>query len=304
MSAPSGGADWAVAMSQVVCTPAGYEDWVPAGEALRILRCAESSLIDLVDTGLPTRDGRFDWCDAWNVGLYSGSGRSMPELEMKLFRRLLSAFNGDWHTPMRYLITVEAACPSGPDCDCGTWVCPDFVDASLTESTPGPGRRSWSGVVEASGVRVAIRSRVVTDAWNSVVRSYRYHFTRLELAKSVDQTRRRRVGDCVALTKLLQAELAKCGVEAWERHGYLLGWTTGHAHSWLEIRDIDGVVKPLDASLALLAGSFLNPGLVGFSLGCLMNRLIQIRERGKVQVIHHCHGDRLDLWPSIVARHL
>ncbi|MFB6394221.1 transglutaminase-like domain-containing protein [Polymorphospora lycopeni] len=289
--------NWGHALERVVRTPAAHRRPVDVAFVRAVLRCSDAELETLRDI-MGTGGETFDAFDVWNVGLYSGSRASRPELEMAYHRRLLTV-DGDWTGPVDFRFTLAATCPSGGGCDSTLWSRPEITGARWTRSAVDRGSATWAGEVRQSGIRSTIRHRPVGALWRSAVESYRYHYTSPPLAAEVPTTRRRRVGDCTALSELLVAEFGAQGIPARTGDGFLFGGHTARVHRWAEVRDSDGVWKPLDLSMALLAGEFLPAGYREFCFGGLPNRLVHVSGEAGVMVRHRCRAGTSWLEPVV-----
>jgi hypothetical protein len=131
-----------------------------------------------------------------------------------------------------------------------------------------------------------VSSKLIAEVWHSTLERYRYQYTCPQLAIVVQETRRRRVGDCVALSTVLAAELQERGIQARVRSGFVWGGMTGRLHQWVEAIDTDGRWKVLDLSTAIHARDFAMADYAGFGFGSLSNRVIE----GQTSVSHPCGG--------------
>ncbi|MGW9447092.1 hypothetical protein, partial [Bacillus mobilis] len=187
--------DWTASLRHVSPTPDGYQDWVGADYARSLLRCSEEEVSRLGASGIQTREGRFDRSDLWNAGLYSGSGTSRPELEMKFFGAAVSP-RRDWTEPTGYRISLVAACPCGGDCTGNGWEPPRIPAARWHTSRTAAGEARWEGEVVLVGHRAAIRGVTARQAWRKFVDGHSFHFLFMREEQGPELTRARRVGDC------------------------------------------------------------------------------------------------------------
>jgi hypothetical protein len=282
--------NWELALSKVVVSPSGYRYPVDAAYGQQILRCSSSDVETLLaacrDVGYSDADGY----DYWNFGLYSGSGKSRPELELVFFQRVFMKMR-DWIAPIRHQIGFLATCPRGARCESDSWPQPDFPGFIWHPVELARGRAYWVGEIEQRGASSHVSSKLLTEAWHSTLDQYRYQYTCPELAVVVNETRRRGVGDCLALSTLLAAELHGQNIPARIHSGFLWGGTTGRAHRWVEAIDTDGGWKVFDLSTALHARYFAMTNYAEFGFGSLSNRVI----RGQTSVQHPCGGTTLQV---------
>jgi hypothetical protein len=296
--------DWRSVVANVVPTPAEHRQWVPAGKAQAVLRCSTADIEDLSRSGLATRNGSFDRFDVWNVGLYSGTGNSRPELEMELSRRLLDLPGRDWVSPTDYRVLVEADCPRGGACGDRQWSAPSIIGVTWSEHAVVDGRAHWVGRLRRTGARGIVRAPTVERSWNGIIQNYRFHLTPMALATSTNDTRRRRVGGCTALSLLLTEELTRQGLRARLRQGYLVAGFVARVHSWAEVHDTDGEWKPLDVSMAVLARRFFTSEYARFCRGSTLNRLVPIEVDGDLSVAHRCRDRTGEVRPRVTFRHM
>lgn len=292
--------DWHKAFTHVVTTPPDHRQWIAPERALEILRCATPDLEALIQAGMPSRGGQVELFDVLNAGLYSGSQQSQPELELALLKRVLRAPVESWVAPVHHRVRAEASCPYGGGCDpTSTWSDPDLVDTTWTGRERGPGFARWEGEIYAHGTRTAIADPAIRAAWDEMLASYRYQYTPPGL-RTAEAARERRVGDCAALSRLLTARLRARGRTAQVRQGFLLAGRIASTHQWAEVRDVDGALKPLDVSMAMLAPDFLTPQYAEFCLGSTMNRLLPAAAESTVAVRHECHGETARVVPQLI----
>ncbi len=263
------------AMRLVVPSPPEHRVWSSEAQALDVLRCPQEQLDQLVAAGLFRDGGRYDNYDLWNLGLFSGSGRTRPEREMVFFGRILKSFRADWITSRSYEITGWAECPRAQDCPTPEWTVPALPDVRWESEEIQPGRAQWRGYVESSGHSATVLDPRIRDAWERLTTGYRFHFTPPSLSPDVASTLRRKVGDCDALCRVLMRDLLDLGIPTELEPGYIFGGSRLRRHSWLRVIDSDGESKVLDPSMALLAEMFFTPQYRAFCYGSITNRVIR-----------------------------
>lgn len=278
------------ALPAVVPTPPEYRVWIDGTRALEILRCSPGDLEELVHAGLACEEGRYDKYDVRNVGLFSGSGRTRPELEMIFFGKVLRSSQADWVSTQRYTITASAQCPRGSDCPSSEWTAPGLAlpDAHWTEEDVRTGKAEWRGEVELSGQHATVQDPRILNAWTDLFAQYTFQFTPGRLALDVTRTRERRSGDCDALCRVLMQDLLGLGISTELQPGYIFSSARLRRHTWLEIIDIDGQSKVLDPSMAFLADRFFTPDYKEFCCGSSLNRVIRRAKHEDVQSHHSC----------------
>jgi hypothetical protein len=276
------------ALPAVVPTPSEYRVWVDENRVLDTLRCSPGDLRKLVDAGLICEGGSYDFYDVWNLGLFSGSGRTRPELEMIFFAKALKSSRSDWVTARRYAITGWAECPRGSGCRSPEWAAPALPDVHWSEVEVNTGRAEWRGVVELSGQSATVQDPRIRHAWDELTRCYRYQFTPERLAFDVAKTAVRKVGDCEALCRILMRDLRGFDISAELQPGYIFGASRLRRHSWLKVFDHDGLPKVLDPSMALLAEMFFTPEYKEFCYGSSLNRMVRLSRHENALAPHPC----------------
>jgi transglutaminase superfamily protein len=271
---------WATAASQVIRVPSGYRDAaIDGAAAARLLGCGTDALAELAATPLATRgpDGaaRFDYHDIMNLGLLSGTGKSLAELGERHCTRFAAEPAAKWLAPRTWRLRIEASCA------CGT---PLRVPEP---AAPGDGMRrdDRDGVtaveltVRLAGRAGQVRAPRIRELYHEMLggfRSGRYRFAWLPrgLREDFDAALANRTMDCVVSSTLLCRQATAAGFEARTRKGFLLG-VVGVEHAWAEIRE-DGAWLPADPLLAYLAGrsASARPEFDGFCLGSLSSYVL------------------------------
>lgn len=293
--------NWAPVLARVELTPPGYRRLVGATYAKNVLRCSQADLDALVATCGEAPGSRLDAFDIWNIGLYSRSRRSRPELEMSYFWRSVLR-RGDWLAPIRHQVTFLAACTRGTECDSDSWSYPDVQGITWRDRVLRQGHARWVGEVEQAGTTAIVSSKFIARVWHASLERYRYHYTYPALATVVQETRRRKVGDCTALSAMLAAELCDYGFQARVRSGFLLGGMEGRMHQWVEVADSDGHWKTLDLSMALIGKIFSMKDYIDFCFGSISNRVISAGESGNTTVSHRCGENILSIKLDVANR--
>lgn len=280
--------DWGTALERIVRTPNGFGQSIGDRYAQRLLGCTEEELATL----RPLMGGRFDAFDIWNLGLYSGSRRSWPEMEIGCLARVLRSL--DWLAPHQLALQVDARCPRGNDCDSDAWAEPAIVGTQWTAVTAGTEQARWVGEVARSGRAAVVKSGAVLDLWRAAMERFRFQYAYDELSDP-DAVRRLGVGSCVGLTVTLADDLTTAGIPSRVRTGLLWGGLAASHHQWLEFLDGDGEWKTLDLSLALLARMFFGPEVEAFCCGSTGAYVIAYEPGAEHTVRHWCGGGACDV---------
>ncbi|UZN03403.1 transglutaminase domain-containing protein [Cellulomonas sp. S1-8] len=275
------------ALAVTVPVPSGHQAWVTRDAALRTLRCTAADLDSLLAAGLAHQGGQVERNDVWNVGLHDASRRSVPAREMLFFDMMLRSEGADWLSARRYTAVAEARCPRGPACAEPVWPQPPRSGARWESQTGGPGASRWTGDVVLSGRRTT-PDPVLGEVWDHLLETYAYQATPSSLARDVERTRERRVGDCEALARLLVDDLQAAGHEARLQTGYLLGGVRTRWHYWVRVTGRDGTTTSLDPSMAVLAQRFFSPEYARWCYGSELNRVVPLVEEDDFWVEHVC----------------
>ncbi|HVH93702.1 MAG TPA: hypothetical protein VM688_02160 [Nocardioidaceae bacterium] len=293
--------DWLRSLALLYPVPEGYrEPQLKRAEALDMLRCGPEAFDELLAAGLPSSEGPdsplFDRTDLINLALNSRSGQSKPERAVQFALRWMHEDPRTWVIPLSWNFSIEiqdAVATRGgvaeeswshtrflPELTGG--LIQDWRSSSGVRLTPdsfefhGPGPISFSGRMQTSGALRQLRSptlRAITEdflhrgyRWARLPEMCQYDYAPI-LAKGV--------APCVAASLYLEEEFRRAGYEANTRGGWILGMLD-LAHSWIEVVDDDGIVKPIDAvfeRLSLLSAA-PHPDLPSACLGSTLNRLL------------------------------
>lgn len=283
--------------------PNTEHSWVTADKARGILRCSHEDLAALAGSGVTIKDNHFDEFDIWNIGLFSNSRRSRPELEMVSFGRLVSTRNS-WTAPVRYWISVEATCPLGAKCESSVWIPPEIVDVHWSHAAASRVSARWVGAAHLRGDSASVLDAGILEVWNGMLDKYRFHYTHRALSQSTTATMRRGVGDCAGISRLFAQLLNEQGVQAKVSAGFLAGGLSARVHHWVEATDRDGGRKTLDISMALLSPMFFSPKYSAFCLGSKLNQVMTVPAVESTMISHPCGSRTYERYPIIRLRRI
>jgi hypothetical protein len=312
---------WLEAIDRLVPTPPDRrERLLTLPEARAKLGCGDELLATLLDRGLPVaavEDGepRLDLHDVINVGLYSGSGRSVPELAQRALFRFAAGAPADWIAPTRWQVAVEHRCMAGTDGEHpGGWELAEPDPARwggaaerweshsglrLDGRGRGPERRSDSasatGTVLLEGRRRRVVAPAVAEAFRELVGGIERdapRFQWLPAALRADPAAAARLGvtDCAASSLQLSRDLARMGFATRTGDGFVLGLVPT-PHAWVEVLDQDGEWKALDPIFAAVAARLpgTRPEFADFCLGSFSSRVLPWnRAAGEAIAVHRC----------------
>ncbi|MGW4365657.1 hypothetical protein ACWEKT_08430 [Nocardia takedensis] len=319
-AAPDNGRDldgWLRALDRFVAVPAAFaEPRLTRHQALEMLRCGDEVLDRLVAGGLPAagtgEDRRFDWYDLFNLGLYSGTGRSQAELAFGFGVRWMSAPISTWTEEREWDVRLTLGCGRprcGPE---PVWRIavprPEINGGSILDSEVLPARPvTRAGMYEsrapqAPQVHVRVRTRgehrrLLAAGATEIVREFiarDLRWVRMPERMQADPGAVHALGvaNCISAGLELAQLMTAAGYQARTRRGWLLG-VMDIEHAWVEVLDDDGVVKAVDPVFALL-GRFVPDAPPDFADACLgsrLNRLLPTDLRADQPLVQHeCDG--------------
>lgn len=296
-------------------------------EVLAVLRCGEAGLAELVEAGWATGtdDGGspvFDRFDVLNVGLYSRTGRSLPEIGSLFVRHLGLVPEAELVSPRRWTAKVSASytacdtCRRGPCLvEYGEVAAAANVLASekwrVNHSPKAPGetgsplrRVELTGQATLAGSVAEVRNPDVLDAYRTLVADYTYQFLPRAAYAAMDVVEELRLVDCLAAATLLSRWLDERGLENVIRYGLLMGPVGSGTHAWVEVVDDDGEPKVLDPTLVMLAEAAPDSALARLACGSSLNVVLPLeRVFGVDEVIaHQCGCCEPEITTNVSAR--
>ncbi|HKO36988.1 MAG TPA: transglutaminase domain-containing protein [Solirubrobacterales bacterium] len=277
--------------------------------ARRLLRCDHTGIAALLAAGLPTfgADGEsFRRSDILNVGLYSGSGRTIPEIAEAHRIRFATGPRTSWTEARAWDVAFDLRCARG--CDGGSWLLrrpsPERFGGSVREwpATPvhsrSPLRLEASVVVTGSedAVESEDARRLFVELVDDLVSErIRYQYLPPGLRREPETAAANRVLDCMAASLLLERRCRNLGLPTRTRKGLLLG-AASVEHVWLELPGVAGEWAPLDPVLAaLVARSGDGEGFARFACGSASNRLLPWELGAARELAGHSCPDRGEL---------
>lgn len=274
---------------------------IDAPAAKRVLRCDDRALAMLVEHGLrvDARTASFSYCDIMNVGLYSGTRRSIPELAERFITRFAAEAPETWTARRRWRLSVEARCTRIGGCVEGRWRLGAPGEQQVRdEGSPGSQvfRADWHARTGGRGMQVLFEpakelhgeclERFASGTWQ-------YQYLPPGLRGDPHAADALGVMDCFSLAHWLSERLRRAGADVRLRYGLILAFM-GVEHAWIEIRDCDGVFKPLDPVLAVLATRSASAArdFRSFTCGSQLNRVLAWPPGAPAIVAHVCNGEQ------------
>ncbi|MFI6898673.1 hypothetical protein ACIBM4_31620 [Streptomyces sp. NPDC050256] len=277
--------------------------------AARALRAAPEHVAQLAENGLPhvvdpERGPLFDYDDVMNVGMFCGTGQTVPELGLRFLMRFAASSRDSWFAPRGWEIGVHPARTAGGDgADPAAGTGGRDTVAEVAVRVPdlsAPGVELLSGgpfdeplrtggyraEIRLTGAEQTVRDPRIRAVWDEVVdglASRRVTYQTVPEALRADHHRAWDLGiaDCVVASRLLADRLRTAGLEATARRGYLLG-LFGSDHAWCDVVE-DGVHLSLDPVFAFVAtvgderGVAESPEFAAACFGSRFNRLLPCR---------------------------
>jgi hypothetical protein len=291
-------------LERIFVPPPDVEDvLLDAAEARRLLRCEDGALAALIAAGLPcfgAAGDRLRRCDVLNLGLYSGSGRTIPEVAEAHRVRFASEPPDSWIARRTWAISIDLRCPR-EGCGEGAWHLPRPAPerfGGAVASWPASPARARSplridATVEVGGTIGAVASAAVRAAYRELVDALvdgrlRYHYLPPAIRRDPERAAAHGVLDCLAASLLLQRRCRERGARVRTRRGLLLG-SVAVEHVWVEAPAATGEWMPVDPVLAALVAHADAPDFADFACGSATNRLLPWdRDAGEGIFWHVC----------------
>jgi hypothetical protein len=235
--------------------------------AAQILGCTGDALDSLVHSGLTVSRDRFDSRDLFNLGLHSGTGRSVPEQAFAFTLRWMRARTEDLLAPRTSRFSLALSC----DCTSAT-----FAEPTCAVAEPVTTATRLTTVIHTAGSMTALRSRALRE----LVREFAglgVRWVKLPdaLREDEDLLLSHRVATCESASRYLARRCREAGLPAVTRIGWVIGMLD-LVHAWVEVTDDDGVNKVVDPIFGLFATTIpgANPLLTDPTVALRTNRLV------------------------------
>lgn len=291
---------WLAALSRLYPVPRAYRvPLLDTSEAKDVLRCGDEAFREMLAAGLPRDDGPdgplFDRNDLTNLALDAGTGQSRPERAVRYALRWMREDPRAWEKPVGWTFSIQMAAPAGIGDEApASWSHPRFLPelagglieefhaATGVRITPahfefgGAGPVTFSGRITTAGrVQELVSPTLRKITGEFLDRGYRWIRLPEACQHDYEPILASGVAPCVAASTYLEQEFRAAGYAARTRGGWILGMLD-LAHSWIEVVDDDGLVKPVDAVLERLSGfaDEPHPGLASACLGSRINRML------------------------------
>ncbi|WP_307167022.1 hypothetical protein [Streptomyces rishiriensis] len=279
----------------------------PESVAQEMLRCGSAEIDRLVAAGLPyeERSGirHFDPNDLYNLGMYSNTAKTQPELTFRMLFRFAGRPVDDLLRTRIWDFQVRLECA-----DCAgeaPWRLeePDIArfGGSLTDVTapaPGSGSATYKATVTTTGARTPVLAPVLRRLTSEYLAAgYRWQMIPVPMQADYALVHELGATSCIAASLLLAERFRDAGYRAEAKRGWFCGVVGGALdlpHACVEVEDDDGRLKTIDIAKAQLAAR-LSAGTGDFQelcLGSIYNKVIPSTASGNAALGHHDCGSQ------------
>ncbi|HEV2634123.1 MAG TPA: hypothetical protein VGX23_03180 [Actinocrinis sp.] len=299
---------WEKVADSIEFIPAEYSDKSqPESVAREMLRCGPAEIDRLVAAGLPfTRISgvrHFDSNDLYNLGMYSGTAKTQPELAFRMLFRFAGRPLDALLVPKTWDFQVRLECP---DC-AGTapWrlEAPDVVRfggsiADVADPAPSCGSARYCATVTTTGARTALISPELRRLTGEYLASgYRWQMIPVPMQADYALVHDLGATSCIAASLLLAERFREGGYPAEAKRGWfcgVLGGALDLPHAFVEVADEDGTPKIIDIAKAQLAArlSASTGEFQELCLGSIYNKVIPSTASGNAALAYHGCGAR------------
>jgi hypothetical protein len=300
---------WAKVANSIEFIPAEYSDKTqPESVAQEMLRCEPVEIDRLVDAGLPFehRSGvrHFDVNDLYNLGIYSNSLRTQPELAFRLLFRFASRPMDDLLRAKSWDFRVHLECA---DCaEVAPWRLegPDVVRfggsvVDVTAPEASSGSAEYTATITTTGARTPVVSPVLRRLTREYLDAgYRWHMIPVPMQADYELVHALGATSCIAASLFLAERFRVAGYRAEAKRGWfcgVLGGALDLPHACVEVEDDDGSLRTIDIAKAQLTAR-LSPNTREFQelcLGSIYNKVIPSTASGSAPFGYHECGSRL-----------
>ncbi|WP_197321898.1 hypothetical protein [Saccharomonospora sp. NB11] len=274
----------------------------PESVAREMLRCDSTGIDELVDAGLPyeLKSGvrHFDPNDLYNLGMYSKSSRTQPELTFRMLFRFADRPVDPLLKPKTWAMRVRLECPECTEVAPWRFEAPDVVrfggrvdDAVAPEASTGSAE--FSATVTTTGARTPLVStelrRLTRDYLDA---GYRWQMVPVAMQADYELVHSLGATSCIAASLFLAEQFRAAGYRAEAKRGWfcgVLGGALDLPHACVEVIDDDGAVKTVDIAKAQLAAR-LSANTAQFQelcLGSIYNKVIPSTASGNAPFGYH-----------------
>jgi hypothetical protein len=302
---------WEKVAESIEFIPAEYSVKAEAESvAQEMLRCGPAEIDRLVDAGLPVEDRsgvrHFDANDLYNLGMYSNSSRTQPELAFRLLFRFTGRPVDDLLRTKSWEFRVRMECV---DCaGVAPWRLeePDIVRfGGRLDDVTAPAAGSQAAEYAATVITTGARTPLVSPELRRLTREYLdagYRWQMLPVPMQADYELVHDLGatSCIAASLFLAECFRAAGYRAEAKRGWfcgVLGGALDLPHASVEVEDDDGSLKTVDIAKAQLAARLSsNTGdFQELCLGSIYNKVIPSTAAGNAPFGRHECGSRVPI---------
>ncbi|MER6522069.1 hypothetical protein ABT246_35135 [Streptomyces sp. NPDC001553] len=303
------GVSWEKVADSIEFIPAEYSRKTqPESVAREMLGCDPADIDVLVDAGLPFEDRsgvrHFDTDDLYNLGMYSNTATTQPELAFRMLFRFAGRPVDDLLKEKTWDFQVRMEC-----LDCAgvaPWHVeePDVVRfggrvADVRPPEPGAGSALYAATVTTTGARTPLRSPVLRQLVHDYLDAgYRWQMIPVDMQADHRVVHALGATSCIAASLFLAERFRAAGFRAQARRGWfcgVLGGALDLPHACVEVEDEDGALRTVDIAKAQLAARL--PGDTGafrdLCLGSIYNKVIPSTASGSAALARHACGSGL-----------
>jgi hypothetical protein len=302
-------APWEKVADSIEFIPAEYSrKSEPEPVAQEMLRCDEAGIDRLVAAGLPfeLRDGtrHFDLNDLYNLGMYSNTAKTQPELAFRMLFRFAGRPVDELLRTKTWGFRVQLECAdcAGP----APWRLEEpTVDrfggrlTGVTAPEPGSGSARYAATVTTTGARTPVVSPVLRELTRDYLTAgYRWQMIPVPMQADFALVHRLGATSCIAASLLLAERFRAAGYPAAAKRGWfcgVLGGALDLPHACVEVQDDDGALKTIDIAKAQLAArlSASTGDFQELCLGSIYNKVIPSTASGNAPLAHHECGSAM-----------
>ncbi|MFI0897907.1 hypothetical protein [Streptomyces sp. NPDC020983] len=279
----------------------------PESVAQEMLRCGPAEIDRLVAAGLPyeERDSvrHFDTNDLYNLGMYSNTSKTQPEMAFRMLFRFAGRPVDDLLRAKTWDFQVHLECP-----DCAgeaPWrlEAPDIDRfggrlAEVAEPEPGKGSATYTATVTTIGARTPVISPVLRELTQEYLgQGYRWQMIPVPMQADYGLVHELGATSCIAASLLLTERFRDAGYRAEAKRGWfcgVLGGALDLPHACVEVEDDDGTLKTIDIAKSQLAArlSASTGDFQELCLGSIYNKVIPSTASGNAALGYHECGSK------------
>jgi len=299
---------WERVADSIEFIPAEYSSLnQPESVAQEMLRCGPAEINRLVAAGLPfeERSGvlHFDLNDLYNLGMYSHTSKTQPELAFRMLFRFTGRPVDELLRTKTWDFQVRLECA-----DCAgeaPWRLeePDIARfggsiENVTAPAPGSSSAEYTATVTTTGALTPVVSpelRKLTSEY--LAAGYRWQMIPVPMQADYALVHELGATSCIAASLLLAERFRGAGYRAEAKRGWfcgVLGGALDLPHASVEVEDDDGKVKTIDIAKAQLAArlSASTGAFQELCLGSIYNKVIPSTASGNADLGYHDCGSR------------